>query len=116
MGRFIGPNSHQEIMHQRYTTLDERGSSVADLFPSWERLSEEPKKKPIAICRGDGAAGGQHCHAEHIRYAQCKLREASRGPATLPIELSPCLLLLLQVVLPIREGKSELLLPFSIIH
>ena len=28
-------------MHQRCTTLDEKGSSVADLFPSWERLSEE---------------------------------------------------------------------------
>jgi hypothetical protein len=34
-------NRHQEVMHQRCTTLDERGSSVADLFPSWERLSEE---------------------------------------------------------------------------
>src|SRR6266851_10182059 len=33
----------QEVMHQRCTTLDERGSSVADLFPSWERLSEEAK-------------------------------------------------------------------------
>ncbi len=28
-----------------------------------------------------GAAGGRHCHAEHIRYAQCKLREASRRPS-----------------------------------
>src|SRR6266487_4932359 len=25
--------------------------------------------------------GSQHCHAEHIRSAQCKLREASRCPA-----------------------------------
>ena len=28
-----------------------------------------------------GAAGGRHGHAEHIRSAQCKLREASGGPA-----------------------------------
>jgi hypothetical protein len=38
-----GTNTDQEVMHQRCTSLDERGSSVADLFPSWERLSEEPK-------------------------------------------------------------------------
>ena len=36
-------------MHQRCTTLDERGPSVADLVPSRERLSEEPKKKSITI-------------------------------------------------------------------
>ena len=28
-----------------------------------------------------GAAGGRHGHAEHIRSAQCQLREASRRPA-----------------------------------
>ena len=33
----------------------------------------------IRMC--DGVAGGQPCHAEHIYYAQCKLREVSRGPA-----------------------------------
>ena len=53
-GRYIGGNTHQEVMHQRCTTLDERGSSDADLFPSWERLSEEPKGKPIKCCGGEG--------------------------------------------------------------
>jgi hypothetical protein len=33
----------------------------------------------IRMC--DGVAGGQPCHPEHIRYAQGKLREASRCPA-----------------------------------
>ncbi len=28
------------------------------------------------LSNSDGAADGQPCHAEHIRYTQCKLREA----------------------------------------
>ena len=32
-----------------------------------------------------GAAAGQHCHAEPIRYAQGKLREASRRLPSEPI-------------------------------
>ena len=47
-------NSHQEIMRRRRTTQDERYPSVADLLPSWERLSEEPKKKLLTIRRGEG--------------------------------------------------------------
>src|SRR6266571_3698067 len=41
--RFIGPNTHQELMRQRRTTRYERCASLADLVPSWERLSKEPK-------------------------------------------------------------------------
>ena len=36
-------NAHQEIMRRRRTTQDESCCSIADLFPSRERLSEEPK-------------------------------------------------------------------------
>jgi len=32
-------------------------------------------------CQTHGATVEQHCHAEHIRFAQCKLREASRCPS-----------------------------------
>jgi hypothetical protein len=39
----------QEVMHQRCTSLDERGSSVADLFPSWERLSEEKQAQNTSM-------------------------------------------------------------------
>ena len=37
-----------------------------------------------SVVRSDriGVAEGQPCHAEHIRYAQCKLREASVCPST----------------------------------
>src|SRR6266404_7638279 len=41
-------------MRRRRTTQDERYPSVADLLPSWERLSEEPKKKLLTIRRGEG--------------------------------------------------------------
>jgi hypothetical protein len=34
----------EEVMHQRCTTLNERGTSDADLFQALERLSEEPKR------------------------------------------------------------------------
>jgi hypothetical protein len=37
------------LSDQRCTTLDERCFPVADMIPSRERLSEEPKKKPSTI-------------------------------------------------------------------
>jgi hypothetical protein len=42
--------------------------------PSGVRASE-------TLSDGDGAEAEQYCPAEHILYAQCKLREASRRPS-----------------------------------
>jgi hypothetical protein len=61
-------------MHQRCTTLDERGSSVADLFPSWERLSEEKRREPKPQC----GSQVQRCHAERSEASHCPSSETLR--------------------------------------
>src|SRR5579859_6619344 len=61
-----------------------RGRPFATLrVTRWGSEWQGARERPFAALR----VTRDHCHAEHIRYAQCKLREASRRP---PCEALRC--------------------------
>ncbi len=59
-------------------------STFATLSVNSAKHLDAHRDRPFAAAQGD-KKGPSHsmtyCHAEHIRYAQCKLREASRRPS-----------------------------------
>src|SRR6266516_7449598 len=83
------PNRHQEVMLQRRTTLDERCSSGADPFPSWERLSKEPKLPgtvmlstfaPLRVNSAKGLSPGAEMLRCSLRFAQDKAQHDKTVP------------------------------------